>query len=67
VAVEVGLIVTVWVEVDFAGDVILKAMRSDAAHGDPTAARALATTGALLRLAGEVMVHADTFERRPRT
>jgi hypothetical protein len=67
VAVEVGLIVTVWVEVDFAGDVIVKAMRSDAARGDPTAARALATTGALLRLAGEVMVHADNFERRPRT
>lgn len=66
-AVEVGLIVTVWVEVDFSGDVIVAEMRNRAARGDPAAARGLATTGALLRLAGEVMVHADAFERRPRT
>jgi hypothetical protein len=66
VAVEVGLIVTVWVEVDFAGDVIVKQMRNRTSSGDPAAARALSTTGALLRLAGEVMVHADNFERRPR-
>lgn len=65
-AVEVGALVTVWVEVDFSGDVIVKAMRNRAASGDPAAARALSTTGALLRLAGEVMVHADNFERRPR-
>jgi hypothetical protein len=66
-AVEVGALVTVWVEVDFAGDVIVKAMRNRAASGDPAAARALSTMGALLRLAGEVMVHADNFERRPRS
>jgi hypothetical protein len=66
-AVEVGAVVTVWVEVDFAGDVIVKAMRNRAASGDPAAARALSTIGALLRLAGEVMVHADNFERRPRS
>jgi hypothetical protein len=31
---------------------------------DPGAARRLAITGSLLRLAGEVMVHANNFERR---
>lgn len=38
--------------------VVVRALR-----GDPGAARAVATVGAALRLAGEVLVHADNFER----
>lgn len=38
----------------------------DAVRGDPEAAIRVATTGALLRFAGEVLVHANNFERRRR-
>jgi hypothetical protein len=62
-AVEVGVIVTVWVEVDFAGEAVMAENMTRAARGDPNAARMLATAGALMRLAGEVLVHANNFER----
>jgi hypothetical protein len=45
------------------GDVIV-ARINDAPSGDPVAATTLATAGAILRLAGDMLVHANNFERR---
>jgi hypothetical protein len=64
--VEVGAIATVWVGAD--SDLQVKALSrevfAEALRGDPDAARKLATVGALLKLAGEVHLHAINFERR---
>lgn len=43
---------------------VIERAAQQALRGDPAAARHLATTGALMRLAGEVMVYAYTLDQR---
>ena len=70
---EIGVAVTVGVPVEaiaivtLAIPVLILGVKEEAAaaavRGDPRAGRTVATVGAVLRLAGEVLVHANTFER----
>ncbi len=62
-AVEVFVFVTLFVEVAAAFASPSDDVIDSAALGDSEAVRALATAGALLNLAGEVLVHANNFER----
>lgn len=59
--VEVGAAISVFIPVDFS---MMKPKFENSARGNPESLRALATAGALMRLAGEVMIHANNFERR---
>jgi hypothetical protein len=62
-AVEVALWATVFIGVG--GDSVIRIQEqalASAVQGDAAAMRTLATAGALIRLAGEVLVHANNFE-----
>ncbi|HEX2296405.1 MAG TPA: hypothetical protein VHN37_13995 [Actinomycetota bacterium] len=64
--VEVGAWTTVIAGVD--GDSVIRSISragvlTEALRGDPLAARHLATAAAILKLAGEIQVHASNFER----
>lgn len=62
--VEVALPTTVFIPVS--GDVVMKAQAetlADAIRGDPVGIRTLATAGALMGIAGEMLLHANNFER----
>jgi hypothetical protein len=61
-ALEVALGITVFVVV-FGPDLLSGGVTDSAVLGDSEAVRALATAGALLNLAGEVLVHANNLER----
>jgi hypothetical protein len=70
---EIGVAVTVAVPVEVVGIVTLaipvlilgvkEEVVAAALRGDPKGGRTVATVGAVLRLAGEVLVHANNFER----
>jgi hypothetical protein len=64
VFVEVGIAATVVIPVGFIGLARDPETLQRAARGDVRAVRMLATAGALMRLAGEILVHANQFERR---
>ena len=64
VFVEVGIAVTVVIPVAFLGLAPRPATLESAARGDPRAIKTLASAAALLRLAGEVLVHANNFAVR---
>jgi hypothetical protein len=64
VFVEVGIAVTVVIPVGFLGAAPRPQTLTDAALGNPEAIKTLATAAALLRLAGEVLVHANNFAAR---
>lgn len=63
--VEVGLWATVWLGVggDFYPEAQLEAIRPSA-RSEPGAIRTLATAGAIMNLAGEILLHATNFERQ---
>jgi hypothetical protein len=65
IGVEVAVAVTVVIPVGFLGVAPRPQTLADAARGNPEAIRTLATAAALLRLAGEVLVHANNFAARP--
>ncbi len=60
--VEVGAIVTVVVEVNVVADAE-RMIQRQAILGNPRSARKLAMIGTLFRLAGELLVHTNNFER----
>jgi hypothetical protein len=69
VGVEFAAAVTVWGFPPRGGDSMINSLSRgnvlrDALRGDPVAARQLATVGAMLKLAGEIQIHAINFERR---
>lgn len=64
-AVEVFAAVTVFLPVGvFGASPTLNVMASKAVQGDPESVRMLATVGALINLAGEMLVYVNNFERR---
>jgi hypothetical protein len=69
VGVELAAAVTVFGMPPQGGDSMINSLSrqdvlGDALRGDPLAARHLATVGAMLKLAGEIQIHATNFERR---
>lgn len=63
VFVEVGIAISVVIPVFVLGLAMRDDVISSAAQGDPEAVQAVATAGSILQLAGEMLVHAHTFER----
>ncbi len=60
---EVGAAVTVAIPAVLLGVIEPEVFAARALRGDARAIRAMATAGAVMRLAGELLVHANNFER----